>query len=70
MKHKPGIDSWILLQPDERERRCNLTLYSGWLQWVEVATVPLYTCDLNVACNSLGPAKRGAHWGRSTIVVI
>ena len=35
LKHKSGIDSWILLDPDERERRCKLSLlfiqagYSG-----------------------------------------
>ena len=39
LKHKSGIDSWILLHPDERERRCKLTLYPGWLQRVEVASV-------------------------------
>src|SRR6218665_2198765 len=74
LKHKSGIDSWILLHPDERERRCKLTLYPGWLQRVEVGFVsfctPLYTCGLRVACNSLGLAKRG-HTGvvqRPTIV--
>ena len=38
LKHKSGIDSGILLHPDERERRCELTLYPGWLQRVEVAS--------------------------------
>ena len=72
LKHKSGIDSWILLHPDKRERRCRLrpTLYSGWLQRIEVASVcvctPLYTRGLRVACNSLGLAKSGAHWCRST----
>src|SRR6218665_1983520 len=36
LKHKSGIDSWILLHPDERER-CKLTLYPGWLQRVKIA---------------------------------
>ena len=44
LKHKSGIDSWILLHPDERERRFKLTLYPGWLQWVEVASVPVHRC--------------------------
>ena len=39
LKHKTGIDSWILLHTDERERRCKLTLSPGWLQRVEVASV-------------------------------
>ena len=69
LKHKSGINSWILLHPDERERRCKLTLYPGWLQRVEVASVSAHRCTqcgLSVACNGLGPAKRDAHWGRST----
>src|SRR6218665_1706710 len=69
LKHKSGIDCWILLHPDEM-RRCKLTLYPGYLQRVEVYCIcrptPLYSCGLRVACNSLGPAKRDAHWGRST----
>ena len=44
LKHKPGIDSWILLQPDERERRCKVTLSPGWLQRVEVASVSVNRC--------------------------
>ena len=71
LKHKSGISSWILLHPDERERRCKLTLYPGWLQRVEVASVPVHLCthdcDLRVTCKSLGPAKRDAHWGWSLI---
>ena len=42
-KHKSGIDSWILLRPDEM-RRCKLTLYPGWLQRVEVASVSVHLC--------------------------
>ena len=38
LKHKSGIDNWILLHTDEM-RRCKLTLYPGWLQRVEVASV-------------------------------
>src|SRR6218665_498824 len=44
LKHTSGIDSWIPLHPDERERRCKLTLYPGWLQRVEVASVPVHRC--------------------------
>ena len=44
LKHKSGIDSWILLHPDEREIRCKLTLYPGWLQRVEVASVSVHRC--------------------------
>ena len=44
LKHKSGIDSWILLHPDERERWCKLTLYTGWLQRVEVASVSVHRC--------------------------
>ena len=44
LNHKSGIDSWILLHPDERERRCKLTLYPGWLQRVEVASVSVHRC--------------------------
>ena len=44
LKHKSGIDSWILRHPDERERRCKLTLSLGWLQWVEVASVSVNRC--------------------------
>ena len=43
LKHKSGIDSWILLHLDERER-CKLTLYPGWLQRVEVASVSVHHC--------------------------
>src|SRR6218665_3315644 len=42
LKHKSGIDSWILLHPDERERRCKLTLYIVRLQRVEVACVSVH----------------------------
>ena len=70
LKHKSRTDSWILLRPDERERRCKLILYPGWRQRVEVASVSVHRCThdcgLRVACNSLSPAKRDAHWGRST----
>ena len=44
LKHKSGVDRWILLHPDERERRCKLTLYPGWLQRVEVASVSVHRC--------------------------
>src|SRR6218665_1159644 len=69
LKHKSGIDSWILLLPDERERRCKLTFLSRLATTGRSSVcicTPLYTCGLRVACNSLGPAKRDAHWGRST----
>src|SRR6218665_214388 len=44
LKHTSGIDSWILLHPDERERRGKLTLYPGWLQRVQVTSVPVHRC--------------------------
>src|SRR6218665_2979115 len=44
LKHKSGIDSWILLHPDERDRRCKLTLYPDWLQQVEVGSVSVHRC--------------------------
>ena len=49
-------------------RRCKLTLYPGWLQRVEVASVSVHRCTHVVwgLRASLGPAKRDAHWGRST----
>src|SRR6218665_1363125 len=44
LKHKSGIDSWILLHLDEMERRCKLTLYPGWLKRVEIASVYVHRC--------------------------
>src|SRR6218665_4052762 len=65
LKHKSGMDSWILLHPDERERRWKLALYpmaTAGRKSVCICT-PLYTCGLSVSCNSLGPAKRILHTG-------
>src|SRR6218665_315396 len=58
LKHTSGIDSWILLHPDERERRCKLTLYPCWLQRVEVASVPVHRCTHVVLRFLQRPQKR------------
>ena len=40
LKHKSGMDSWILIHPDERES----LLFINWLQQVEVASVSVHRC--------------------------
>src|SRR6218665_3872430 len=64
LKHKSGIYSWILLHPDEM-RRGKLTLYPGWLQRVEVASVSVHLCA-RVVCGvraTVFALRKGMHTG-------